>query len=126
MARIADADLERLKREISLVRLIEGQGIKLVSQGKDLACRCPWHEGAGSEERALLGEFAGIDAGAQAPDQDEGARVHLHGAHDEVRMASGDGVAPGRRNHWAHCRVPPAQGVHVNDPSPHLEGPVGV
>lgn len=45
MARIADAELERLKREVSLVRLIEGQGIRLLSQGKDLACRCPWHEG---------------------------------------------------------------------------------
>ena len=45
MARIADAELERLKREVSLVRLIEGQGHRLVSQGKDLACRCPWHEG---------------------------------------------------------------------------------
>ncbi|MGB6308127.1 MAG: CHC2 zinc finger domain-containing protein [Steroidobacteraceae bacterium] len=45
MARIADAELERLKREVSLVRLIEGQGIALISQGKDLACRCPWHEG---------------------------------------------------------------------------------
>ena len=45
MARIADAELERIKREVSLVRLIEGQGHRLVSQGKDLACRCPWHEG---------------------------------------------------------------------------------
>ena len=45
MARIADTELERLKREVSLVRLIEGQGHRLVSQGKDLACRCPWHEG---------------------------------------------------------------------------------
>ncbi len=45
MARIPDAELERLKREVSLVRLIEGQGHPLISQGKDLACRCPWHEG---------------------------------------------------------------------------------
>ena len=45
MARIADAELERIKCEVSLVRLIEGQGHRLVSQGKDLACRCPWHEG---------------------------------------------------------------------------------
>ena len=29
MARIADAELERLKREVSLTRLIEGQGITL-------------------------------------------------------------------------------------------------
>jgi DNA primase len=45
MARIPDGELERLKREVSLVRLIEAQGLKLTSQGKDLACRCPWHEG---------------------------------------------------------------------------------
>ena len=42
MARIADAELERLKREVFLVRLIEGRGHGLVSQGKELACR--WHE----------------------------------------------------------------------------------
>jgi DNA primase len=45
MARIPEVELERLKREVSLVRLIEGQGHRLISQGKDLACRCPWHEG---------------------------------------------------------------------------------
>jgi hypothetical protein len=45
MARIPEAELERLKREVSLARLIEAQGLKLTSQGKDLACRCPWHEG---------------------------------------------------------------------------------
>ncbi len=45
MARIPDEELERLKREVSLARLIEGQGYRLTSQGKDLACRCPWHEG---------------------------------------------------------------------------------
>jgi DNA primase catalytic core len=45
MARIPEAELERLKREVSLTRLIEGQGHRLIAQGKDLACRCPWHEG---------------------------------------------------------------------------------
>lgn len=45
MARIPDGELERLKREVSLTRLIEAQGLQLASQGKDLACRCPWHEG---------------------------------------------------------------------------------
>ena len=47
MARIPDEALERLKREVSLARLIEAQGLKLIVQGKDLACRCPWHEGCG-------------------------------------------------------------------------------
>jgi DNA primase catalytic core len=45
MARIPDEELERLKHEVSLARLIEAQGLTLTSQGKDLACRCPWHEG---------------------------------------------------------------------------------
>jgi hypothetical protein len=40
MARIPDGELERLKREVSLTRLIEAQGLKLIGQGKDLACRC--------------------------------------------------------------------------------------
>jgi DNA primase catalytic core len=44
MTRIPEAELERLKHEVSLVRLLEGQGHRLISQGKDLACRCPWHE----------------------------------------------------------------------------------
>lgn len=41
----------------------------------------------------MLGELAGIDAGAQEAAQDEGARVQLHGAHDEVRMADGNAPA---------------------------------
>lgn len=41
MARIPDEELERLKREVSLTRLIESMGLVLTSQGKDLACRCP-------------------------------------------------------------------------------------
>ena len=45
MARIADAELERLKSEVSLVRLIEGAGYTLTKQGRDLAMRCPFHEG---------------------------------------------------------------------------------
>ena len=45
MARIPDEELERLKREVSLARLIEAQGHRLTPQGKDLACRCPWHDG---------------------------------------------------------------------------------
>jgi CHC2 zinc finger/Toxin SymE, type I toxin-antitoxin system len=45
MACIPQGELERLKQEVSLARLIESQGIVLISQGKDLGCRCPWHEG---------------------------------------------------------------------------------
>jgi DNA primase catalytic core len=45
MARIADAELDRVKSEVSLVRLIEAAGYTLGKQGKDLAMRCPFHEG---------------------------------------------------------------------------------
>lgn len=45
MPRIPEPQIERLKAEVSLVRLIEGAGHVLVRQGKDLALRCPLHAG---------------------------------------------------------------------------------
>ena len=45
MPRIPDGELDRLKAEVSLVRLIEGAGYVLKAQGKDRAMRCPLHEG---------------------------------------------------------------------------------
>jgi DNA primase len=44
VARIPDAELERLKSEISVERLIEAAGIALRLAGKDLLGRCPFHE----------------------------------------------------------------------------------
>ena len=45
MARIPDAEIERLKAEVSLVRLIEVAGVKLTRRGKDeLLGSCPFHE----------------------------------------------------------------------------------
>jgi DNA primase len=44
MARIADEVIERIKAEVSLVRLAEGQGYQLHKQGKDVALCCPFHE----------------------------------------------------------------------------------
>ncbi|TAM85359.1 MAG: toprim domain-containing protein [Candidimonas sp.] len=46
MARVQEAELARLKSDVSLVRLIEAGGIELKRQGKDYACRCPFHEDA--------------------------------------------------------------------------------
>jgi DNA primase catalytic core len=73
MARIPDTELERLKREVSLAHLIEGQGLKLLSQGKDLACRCPWHEGDDTPScivspKTNLWHCFGCDAGGSVID----------------------------------------------------------
>jgi DNA primase catalytic core len=44
MARIPEAEVERLKREISVQRLAEARGIRLVRHGADLIGKCPFHD----------------------------------------------------------------------------------
>lgn len=44
MARVPDAELERLKAEVSLVRLVEAQGVELRKHGPDLIGCCPFHD----------------------------------------------------------------------------------
>ena len=44
MARIPDEQIERLKREVSLQRLVEGMGITLKKHGKDYLGLCPFHD----------------------------------------------------------------------------------
>lgn len=44
MARIPDAELERLKAEVSVERLVEASGIALAKSGKDRLGKCPFHE----------------------------------------------------------------------------------
>jgi DNA primase len=43
MARIPESDLQRLKDEISVQRLIESAGVELRKTGKDWAGKCPFH-----------------------------------------------------------------------------------
>ena len=44
MARIPDEELERLKSEVSLQRLVEARGIELRRHGADLLGLCPFHD----------------------------------------------------------------------------------
>lgn len=44
MARIPDEIVERLKQEVSLVRLVEAKGVTLKRQGKDWLGKCPFHD----------------------------------------------------------------------------------
>jgi DNA primase len=43
MPRIPEAELERLKTEVSVQRLVETSGVELKRAGKDWLGRCPWH-----------------------------------------------------------------------------------
>ena len=43
MARIPEAEIERLKNEVSVQRLVESSGIELKKSGKDWIARCPFH-----------------------------------------------------------------------------------
>ncbi|OGA23836.1 MAG: DNA primase [Betaproteobacteria bacterium RIFCSPLOWO2_02_FULL_67_26] len=47
MARIPQAEIERLKTEVSLERLVASSGVELKRAGKDLLGRCPFHEDNG-------------------------------------------------------------------------------
>jgi DNA primase catalytic core len=44
MARIPQTEIERLKAEVSLVRLVEDAGVTLRRQGKDYVALCPFHD----------------------------------------------------------------------------------
>ena len=44
MARIPDTEVQRLKDEVAVQRLVEAAGIKLKRVGKGLAGRCPFHD----------------------------------------------------------------------------------
>src|SRR2546423_4984455 len=44
MARIPEAEIERLKNEVCVERLVETAGIELKRGGKDLLGRCPFHD----------------------------------------------------------------------------------
>lgn len=44
MARIPEPEIERLKSEVSIVRLVEAAGIALKPHGKDRVGRCPFHD----------------------------------------------------------------------------------
>jgi DNA primase len=44
MAPIPEAQIERLKQEVSLQRLVEGMGIRLKRHGADLIGLCPFHD----------------------------------------------------------------------------------
>ena len=63
MARIPDHEIERLKRRVSVERLVEAAGIELRPHGKDRVGRCPFHDDKTPSlvvsPKTNLGSFAG-------------------------------------------------------------------
>jgi DNA primase len=46
MPRIPEPELQRLREEVSVQRLVEAGGVELKKAGKDWLGRCPWHDDA--------------------------------------------------------------------------------
>lgn len=46
MPRIPDTEIEWLKNEVSVERLVEASGVALKKAGKDMLGRCPFHDDA--------------------------------------------------------------------------------
>jgi DNA primase len=44
MARIPDDEIERLKKEIPIERLVKGFGVEFKPTGANLVARCPFHD----------------------------------------------------------------------------------
>ena len=44
VARIADEEVERLKKEVALEALVAASGVELQKAGADLVGRCPFHD----------------------------------------------------------------------------------
>ncbi len=73
MARVPDAELERLKREASVQRLAEARGIALKQHGADLIGLCPFHDDTSpslviSPERNLWHCLGACQAGGSVVD----------------------------------------------------------
>ena len=43
MARIPETEIERLKSEVSVQRLVEASGLELKKSGRDWLAKCPFH-----------------------------------------------------------------------------------
>lgn len=128
MARIPESEVERIKREVSLLRLLEGQGHTLVKQGKDMACRCPWHQSDDTPSCIItpttnLWHCFGCDAGGSVIDWT--MRWHkvsfrhacelLLKEHSSLAASAAElGVTPSKQGGWRR-NAPPAADLAAAD-----------
>jgi hypothetical protein len=89
MARIGSGEIERIKAEVSLVRLVEASGVALVKRGGDMVGSCPFHED-GTPSLVVtvaknLWHCFGCEAGGETREQ---ARRELVERWDRARQAA--------------------------------------
>ncbi|MBY0573683.1 MAG: toprim domain-containing protein [Undibacterium sp.] len=97
MARIPDEELQRLKTEVSLVRLIELAGIKLKKQGKDYAANCPFHDDSTAsfivtESKNLFHCFGCNEAGGPVDWLMKFFKLSFRAAVERLRKEAGSGM----------------------------------
>ena len=66
MARIPDSEIERLKKEVPIERLVMGFGVELKRHGAEWIGRCPFSRQAkGRVERSFLSGVTGTHASGE-------------------------------------------------------------
>ena len=111
MARVPEAELERLKAEVSVQRLAEARGVELRRHGADLIGLCPFHEdhepslviSPSEEPLALPGGVPGGGIGGGLGDAGRGGELPPRG-----------GAAPGGPSPFAAPPLAPARPVKVS------------
>ena len=66
MARIPDVEIERLKKEVPIERLVMGFGVELKRHGVELIGTCPFHE---DKTPSLVVRGVGVEVDAKAAAQ---------------------------------------------------------
>jgi hypothetical protein len=101
MSRIPQDELENLKQQISLERLVEQKGISLKKHGQDLIGHCPFHDDSNQLMHGAPrpGRRAGIFQGPERRYQDSPAGAA------PIRQRS-KGRSPSGRRLWCAVRRP--------------------
>jgi len=112
MARIPEAELERLKAEIDLAALVRSKGIELKPHGKDLLGLCPFHNDKNpslviTPEKNLWHCLGACNAGGSTIDwimRAEG--VSFRHAVELLRSGNASSLVASDKIHKSHATIP--------------------
>jgi DNA primase len=78
MPRLPEADIERLKEEVSVQLLVKASGVDLKKAGKDWIGRCPFHDDR--EASLVVSSAKNLWHCFGRPDHRRASRVRLRGS----------------------------------------------